>query len=185
MSDLQTMAKLDELTGDYVLDSGRTQIGFAARAMVTRVRGQFGEFEGSANLDGDDPSKSSVRLTIQAASVQTRNRRRDDHLRRHFLDAGRHPAITFISTGVEQAGQASFTVAGDLTIRGVTRPVTLDLQLAGAASDPRGSFRVRFESQVTIDRTDWGVRWGPAESGGILVSQQVTLELDVAAVRSA
>jgi polyisoprenoid-binding protein YceI len=181
---MTTMATLGELTGDYVLDTARTRIGFAARAMVTTVRGQFDEFEGAVHLDGEDPSKSRARLTIRAASVQTRNQQRDDHLRRHFLDAGRHPTITFTSTGVEQAGQASFTVAGHLTIRGTTRPVTLDLELTGAASDRGDGFRVRFAGRVAIDRTDWGVSWSAMEGGGILIGRRVTLEFDVAAVRS-
>jgi polyisoprenoid-binding protein YceI len=181
---MTTMAKLSELTGDYVLDPARTRIGFAARAMVTKVAGQFGEFEGTVHLDGEDPSKSRARLAIQAASVQTRNQQRDEHLRRHFLDAGRHPAITFTSTRVAQAGETSFTVTGDLTIRGVTRPVTVDLELTGAASDPGGGLRAGFGGQVTVDRKDWGVSWNAVlEGGGVLVGDKVILELDVAVVR--
>lgn len=182
---MTTVTKLSELTGDYVLDTARMRIGFAVPlVMVSKVRGQFGELEGSAHLDGDDPSKSSARLTIQAASIQTRNQRRDDHLRSRFLDTGSHPAITFTSTKVEQAGEASFTVTGDLTIRGVTKPVTVNFELAGAGNDPSGSFRARFEGKTTINRKDWGVRWNTAlEGGGVLVGEKVTLEFDVAAVR--
>jgi polyisoprenoid-binding protein YceI len=182
---MTTLTKLTELTGDYAVDTARTRIGFAVRLMmVTKVAGQFGEFEGSVHLDGDDPSKSSVQLTIQAASIQTRNKRRDDHLRSSFLDAGRHPAITFSSARVDQAGATTFTVTGGLAIRGVTKPVTVDLELTGAEPDPRGSFRVGFAGQATISRTDWGVSWNAAlEGGGALVGDRVTLELSIIAVR--
>jgi polyisoprenoid-binding protein YceI len=182
---MTTMTKLSELTGDYVLDTARTRIGFVARqAMLTKVRGQFDEFEGTAHLDGDDPSKSSVQLTIQAGSIQTRNERRDAHLGSAFLDVSDHPAITFASTGVAQINGTTFTVTGDLTIRGVTRPVTVDFELTGAEHDPRGNFRVGFVGTVIINRKDWGASWNAVlEGGGVLVSEKVTLEFDVAAVR--
>ena len=182
---MTTTTKLSELTGDYVLDTARTRIGFAARqAMLTKVRGQFDEFEGTAHLDGDDPSKSSVQLTIQARSIQTRNERRDAHLGSAFLDVSDHPAITFASTGVAQISGTTFTVTGDLTIRGVTRPVTVDFELTGTEHDPRGNFLVGFEGKTTINRKDWGASWNAVlEGGGVLVSEKVTLEFDVAAVR--
>src|SRR5262249_58549202 len=96
----------------------------AGHTMVTKVPGQFGESEGSAHVEGGDPPKSSAQLTIHAKSIQTRNRQRDEYLRSKYLDTGNHPAITFTSTKVEQAGDATFAVTGDLTIRGVTKPVT-------------------------------------------------------------
>ena len=176
------MTKLSELTGDYVLDTAHTRIGFVARhAMATRVRGHFDEFEGGAYLDGDDPSKSSARLTIQAKSLQTRNRQRDDQLRGTFLDMGNHPAITFTSATVEQVDETTFKVTGDLAIRGVTKPVTVDFELTGAENDPRGDFRVGFKGSVTVNRNDWGVNWNAATT--VLVSPKVTLEFDVAAIR--
>ncbi|WP_327580460.1 YceI family protein [Nonomuraea sp. NBC_00507] len=179
---MTTTTELGELTGDYLLDTAHTRIGFVARhTMATRVRGQFEEFEGSARLDGDDPSKSSARLTIQAKSLQTRNRQRDDQLRSTFLDTDDHPAITFTSTQVRQVDGTAFKVTGDLTIRGVTKPVTVDFELTRAANDPRGAFRVGFQGSVTINRMDWGVNWNAAT--GVLVSQKVTLEFDVAAIR--
>jgi polyisoprenoid-binding protein YceI len=179
---MTTTSKLSELTGDYVLDTAHTRIGFVARhTMATKVRGQFDEFEGSAHLDGDDPSESSAELTIQAKSIQTRNQQRDEALRSKFLDMGNHPAITFTSTKVEQAGDTNFKVTGDLTIRGVTKPLTLDFELTGAENDPWGNFRVGFESSVTISRKDWGVNWNAATE--VLVSEKVTLEFDVAAIR--
>lgn len=178
---MTTTTKPSELTGNYVLDTAHTRIGFVARhAMATKVRGQFDEFEGSAHLDGDDPSKSSAELTIQANSLQTRNQQRDEHLRSKFLDMDNHPTITFTSTGVEQVDETKFKVTGDLTIRGVTKPVTVDFELTGA-ENPSGNFRVGFEGSVTINRKDWGVNWNAAT--GVLVSEKVTLEFDVAAIR--
>jgi polyisoprenoid-binding protein YceI len=182
---MTTTTKLSELTGDYVLDTAHTRIGFIARqAMLAKVRGQFDEFEGSAHLDGDDPSKSSAQLTIQAKSIQTRNQRRDDHLYSSFLDTDNHPAITFTSTKVEQVDEIDFKVTGDLTMRGVTKPVTVDFELTGAQNDPWGNFRASFEGKVTINRKDWGVSWNAALEGrGVLLSDKVTLEFDIAAIR--
>jgi polyisoprenoid-binding protein YceI len=136
---MTTTTKLSELTGDYVLDTAHTRIGFVARAaVVTKVRGQFEEFEGSGHMDGDDPSKSSAQLAIQAKSIQTRNRMRDDHLRRHFLDMDNHPIITFTSTKVEQ-GKATINrkdwgVSWNAAVEGggvfVSEKVTLEFDVA-------------------------------------------------------
>ncbi|WP_188194149.1 YceI family protein [Nonomuraea sp. SYSU D8015] len=179
---MTTMTELGELTGDYVLDPAHTRIGFVARhTMATRVRGRFDEFEGRARLDGADPSKSSVELTIRARSIQTRNRRRDDQLRGRFLDTDHHPVISFRSTEVRRVGEVSFKVTGDLTIRGVTAPVTVDLQLTGVENGPRGDLRVGFQGGVTINRNHWGVNWTAAT--GVLISEKVALDFDVAAVR--
>jgi polyisoprenoid-binding protein YceI len=182
---MTTTTALSELTGDYILDPAGTRIGFVARqAIFTTVRGQFTEFAGSAHLDGDDPSKSSARLTIQAASIRTASARRDDHLRRAFLDTPDHPAITFTSTEVEQLSKTSFRLTGDLTIRGTTKPVTVDFELSSAGYDQQGAFRTGFQGTVAINRRDWGVSWnGVLEGGGALVSNKVTLELATVAVR--
>jgi len=175
-----------ELTGDYQLDAAHTRIGFVARhAMITKVRGAFNEFEGRAHLDADDPTKSSATLTIKAESIDTRNEQRDAHLRSNdFLDIPNHPSITFTSTGVEPLGGDSYRVTGDLTIRGVTKPVSIDFEFAGSAVDPFGNVRVGFEGSTTINRKDWGVNWNAAlEAGGFLVSENVTLEFEVSAIK--
>ncbi|MFJ8107216.1 YceI family protein [Streptomyces sp. NPDC096132] len=179
---MTTTTRLGELTGDYVLDTARTRIGFTARAaLISRVRGWFEEFEGSAHLDGDAPARSTARLTIRAKSVQTRNRKRDDHLRGpDFLDGDGHPAVTFASTRVEQIDGTRFKVTGDLTVRGATRPVTVDFELTGAENDPRGTHRVAFTGRATISRGDWGV-----DGAAGMVGDKVTLEFDIAAVRRA
>lgn len=177
---MTTTTTLGELTGDYVLDSARTRIGFVGRAAgISKVRGRFEEFEGDTHLDGDDPTRSAVRLVIRAGSVRTGKEKCDDHLRSgDFLDAGHHSTITFDSTGVEQVGRTGFRVTGDLTVRGATRPVTAGFELTGAERDPRGALRVGFTGSAIINRKDWGVSWG-----GILIGAKVALEFDVAVIR--
>lgn len=177
-----TTTKLAELTGDYVLDPAHTRIGFVARHSIgPKVRGHFGEFEGSVQLDGDDPSRSSAELMIYARSLDTRNQRRDEHLRSNFLDTSNHSTITFTSTTVEQVDVTAFNVSGDLTIRGVTRPVTVAFALTGVGREPAGGLGVSFEGNVTVNRKDWGVNWNAAT--GLMVGEQVTLVFDIAAVR--
>lgn len=178
----------DSLTGEYTLDPSHSRIGFVARhAMVTKVRGSFNDFEGHAHLDAEDPTKSTVKLTIQVASIDTRNADRDGHLLNNdFFDMANHPVITFESTSVQQVDPENYTVTGDLSIRGVTKPVTVDFELGGSVNDPFGNLRVGFEGSVVINRKDWGVNFNaPLEAGGILVSDKVTLEFDISAVKDA
>jgi polyisoprenoid-binding protein YceI len=153
--------------------------------MVTKVRGQFNEFNGSVVLDAETPENSKVEITIKAASVDTRNADRDAHLRSNdFFAMEEYPEITFRSTRVEQASENEYYVTGDLTIRGITKPVTVNFQLNGSAVDPWGNFRVGFEGQTTINRKDWGVSFNAAmEAGGVLVSDKVNLEFEVEAVK--
>jgi polyisoprenoid-binding protein YceI len=179
---------LAELTGTYTLDPAHTRIGFVARhAMVTKVRGSFDEFTGTAVLDGANPANSRVEVTIEAASIDTRNAQRDEHLRGNdFLAMQEYPKITFASTGVRQAGEATFEVTGDLTIKGVTQSITIPFEFEGAAKDPFGNQRVGFEGAVTINRKDYGVTWNAAlEGGGVLVSDKVTLEFEISAIKNA
>ncbi|MYW00563.1 YceI family protein [Streptomyces sp. SID3343] len=179
---MTTTTALGDLTGDYVLDTTHTRITFVARhTMATRVRGRFDTLEGSAHMDGHDPSKSGARLTIRAASIETRNPQRDRLLRARFLDSDHHPTITFTTTGVEQVGETDFEVAGDLTIRGLTKPVTTNFELIGAEHDPHGNFRARFKGRVVINRMDWKVNWNAATRATI--GDKVTLEFDVSAIR--
>jgi len=175
------------LTGTYTVDPAHSRIGFVARhAMVTKVRGSFNEFEGSGYFDAEDPTRSNLRLTIKAASIDTRNADRDAHLRSNdFVDMEKYPEITFVSTAVEQVSAESYRVTGDLTIKGVTKPVTVDVEYTGAAVDPFGNQRVGIEGTTTINRKDWGVSWNAAlEAGGVLVSEKVTLEFEVSAIRN-
>jgi polyisoprenoid-binding protein YceI len=176
----------ETLTGDYTLDLAHTRIGFSARhAMVSKVRGQFNEFNGSVFLDAEEPANSKVELTIKAASIDTRNADRDAHLRSNdFFAMEEYPEITFRSTQVEQASENEYYVTGDLTIRGTTKPVTVNFQLNGSVVDPWGNFRIGFDGQTTINRKDWGVSFNAAlEAGGVMVSEKVNLEFEVEAVK--
>ncbi len=176
----------EQLTGTYAIDPQHSRLGFVARhAMVTKVRGRFHEFEGVTHIDGTDPSRSSAQLRIAVASIDTHLAVRDEHLRSNdFLGAQEHPYITFDTTGIEEVEPARFRVTGDLTIKGITRPVTFDLEYTGAATDADGVPRIGFEGSTTIDRRDWGVSWNAAlETGGVLVSDAVRLEIDVSAIR--
>jgi len=175
---------VENISGDYTIDPSHTRIGFSARhAMVTKVRGQFDEFEGSAHVDTVTPANSSVTVTIQAASVTTGNEQRDGHLKTpDFFDIANHPQITFVSTNVERDG-AEWDITGDLTINGVTKSVTIPFEETGSAKDPFGNTRVGFEGEVTIDRTEWNLSFNAAlETGGVLVSDKIKLEFDVSAI---
>ncbi len=176
------------LTGQYVLDGSHSRIGFVARhAMVTKVRGAFNEYEGTGYIDGENPANSKVSVRIQAASIDTRNEQRDGHLKSNdFLDMENYPEITFESTEAKQVDDTTFELTGDLTIKGVTKPVTVPFTFEGAATDPFGNQRVGFEGAVTINRKDWGVNWNAAlEAGGVLVSEKVTLEFELSAIKQA
>ncbi|MFJ7244041.1 YceI family protein [Kitasatospora sp. NPDC098652] len=177
---------LPELTGDYVLDPAHSRIGFVARhAMVTKVRGSFGQFEGTAHLDGADPTRSSGQVVIKAESIDSGVEQRDQHLRTNdFLDAPNFPDITFRSTSVEVVSETDYRVTGDLTIKDTTRPVTIDFEYTGNAVDPYGNLRVGLEGSVTISRKDFGVTWNAAlEGGGVLVGDKVVLEFDISAIK--
>jgi polyisoprenoid-binding protein YceI len=178
----------DAPTGTYTLDPAHSRIGFVARhAMVTKVRGSFNDFAGTGFFDATDPSRSSLEVTIQAASIDTRNADRDAHLRSNdFFDMASYPEIRFVSTSVEAVGQARFRVTGDLTIKGVTKPVAIDFEYTGTAVDPFNNRRLGLEGSVAVNRKDWGVNWNAAlETGGVLVSERVVLEFEISAIKTA
>lgn len=173
--------------GTYTIDPSHTRVGFVARhAMVTKVRGAFNEVEGTA-VAGADLASSNVSVTIQAASVDTRSADRDGHLRSaDFLDVETYPTITFTSTKIEQKSGDVFEFTGDLTIKDVTKPVTIPFSFEGGATDPFGNERAGFEGSVAVSRKDWGLTWNAAlEAGGVLVSDKVTLEFEVSLIKSA
>ena len=185
---MTTATTYPRLTGEYTLDQAHSRIGFVARhAMVTKVRGSFNEFTGIVHIDGDEPTKSTASVSIKASSIDTRNADRDGHLRSNdFLAMDEHPEITFASTGIEQTGDTSFEVTGDLTIKGVTRSITIPFEFEGTAKDPFGNDRIGFEGSTTINRKDYGVTWNAAlETGGVLVSDKVTLEVEISAIKTA
>ena len=176
------------LSGTYNLDPSHSRVGFVARhAMVAKVRGSFDEVTGTATIDGANPSASSLEVTIQATSIDTRDANRDGHLRSaDFFDVETYPTLTFVGTGFEITDDTTVEVTGDLTIRGVTKPVTVPFEFGGVAVDPFGNERVGFDGSVVVNRKDWDLTWNAAlETGGVLVSDKVTLELEVSAIKAA
>ena len=171
--------------GTYTLDKGHTTVEFVGRhLMITKVRGRFTDFDGNVVI-GESPERSSVEVTIDAASVSSGDEKRDGHLRSpDFLDVEQYRHITFRSTSVEVNRGGTAKVTGDLTVRDVTRPVTLDVEFDGAAPDPWGGQRLGFTASTEIDREDWGLTWNVAlETGGVLVGKKVRLEFNVQAVK--
>jgi polyisoprenoid-binding protein YceI len=182
-----TTTEFDTLTGTYAIDAAHSRIGFVARhAMITKVRGSFNDFEGTVVVDGADPTASTVAVTAKVASIDTRNEQRDGHLRTNdFLDAEQFPELTFTSTSIIHDGGNDFQVAGDLSIKGVTKSVTFQLEFQGAAKDPFGSERIGFDGSTQIVRSDYGVTFNaPLETGGVMVSDKITIELEISAVKS-
>jgi polyisoprenoid-binding protein YceI len=179
---------LSQLTGTYTIDPAHSRLGFVARhAMVTKVRGAFNEFEGSAVLDGDNPANSTATVTIQVKSIDTRQQQRDDHLRSNdFFAMDEFPTITFVSTGARQANDDTFELTGDLTVKGVTKSITIPFEYQGTAQDPFGNSRVGFEGSVVINRKDFNMSFNAAlETGGVLVSEKITLEFEISAIKNA
>ena len=179
---------LTDVTGDYTVDVAHTRIGVRARhAMVTTVRGAFTDFSGTAHLDTATPAASSVTLRIATASIDTGTPDRDAHLRSpDFLDVEQYPEMVFRSTGVAQVEAEVFRVTGDLTIKSVTRTVSIDFALTGSALDPFGNTRVGFEGALAIKRSDWDLTWNAVlDTGGVLVSDRIQVEFDVSAIKNA
>jgi polyisoprenoid-binding protein YceI len=178
---------LTDLTGTWTLDPAHTRIGFVARhLMVTKVRGQFAEFTGSITV-GEDLASSTAEATMQTASIETGVADRDTHLRSgDFLEIEKYPTITFANAKVVSGKGTDFKVTGDLTIKGVTKPVTLDVELDGVAKDPWGNEKLAVSARTEIDREDFGMTWNVAlETGGVLVSKKIVLEIEAQASRQA
>lgn len=172
--------------GTYIIERDHSEIGFQVRhAGIAKVRGSFTDYDGTIVV-ADDLAQSRTEVEIRTASIFTGSDARDNHLRSaDFFDAENNPAITFVSSEV-RADDDEMTIVGDLTINGVTRPVTLEVDYNGAATDPFGNERIGFEAKTKINRKDFGLTWNAAlETGGVLVSDQVTLRLEVSAVKQA
>lgn len=175
------------MVGVWRFDPAHTRIGFSARhAMVTTVRGTFKEVEGVINVEGDDIASTRVEVIIQAASVDTYNDERDKHLRSvDFFDVGRYPQIRFLSSAIEEVEGDNYVVVGDLTIKAVTKEVTIPIELLGIQRDPVGNLRAGFEGTRRLNRRDYGLHWNmPLDQGGVLVSEKVTLEFEISAIRT-
>lgn len=173
----------DTIVKTLTIDKAHSEAAFQVRHLLTRVRGRFADFSGTIQFDEQDPERSTVSLTIQAASVDTNEPKRDEHLRSaDFFEVETYPTITFSSTRVSRKAGEQFAVEGDLTIHGVTKPVTLDVAYFGAARDPWGREKYGFEAEVTLNRKDFGLTWNAAlETGGFLVGDEVKVTFSVQA----
>jgi polyisoprenoid-binding protein YceI len=165
------------------IDRSHSEVAFQVRHLLSKVRGRFTDFAGTIQFDPAHPEDARVDVVIQALSIDTAERDRDVHLRSaDFFDVEKFPTLTFTSTSIIPRGNDSYDVAGDLTIHGVTRPVTLDATYLGAAQDPWGNMRTVFEGELTLNRKDYGLTWNAAlETGGFLVGDDVKVTFAVQA----
>lgn len=171
------------IAGRWDIDPVHSHVGFTARhLMVSKVRGNFTKFEGQI-VTAEDPLQSSATVTIDTASADTSNAQRDSDIKgENFLDVGNHPAMTFRSTGIRPKGDGEFIVAGDLTIKGVTRPVELTAEVNGFGPDPFGGTRAGFSATGEINRTDYGITANMVlPTGGVMVSEKIQLTIEVEA----
>ena len=168
----------------YTIDKAHSEVTFQVRHLLTKVRGRFSDFAGTVRVDEDDAGNSSVSLRIDAASVDTNNSDRDQHLRSDdFFAVGTYPTITFDSSRIVRTSIDSYDVTGTLTIRGVAREVTLPVISLGTAKDPWGNARAGFETEFTINRKDFGLNWNAAlETGGFLVGDEVRISVSIQAI---
>ncbi|MFE7838139.1 YceI family protein [Streptomyces sp. NPDC057474] len=175
------------LTGEWMIDAAHSRIGFSVRhALVTTVRGSFTEYQSRLYFDGRDPSRSRAEIVLSTASVDTGVEQRDAHLMgRDFLDAATYPRMRFVSTAVRPVGNDVYRMAGELTIKSITRPVDLELTYIGHVMDPFGYERVGFDGTTTINRSEWGLTYNQRlAEGGAMVSEKVRLQFDLAVIRS-
>jgi polyisoprenoid-binding protein YceI len=180
------MSTVATATRTYQIDKSHSEASFQVRHLLTRVRGRFSDFEGSITLDEAHPERSSVSLTIQAASIDTNEPNRDTHLRSaDFFSVDEFATLSFASTRIVPKGADRYDVTGDLTIRGVTRRIVVPVTLLGKATDPWGNERLGFEAEFAINRKDFGLLWNAAlETGGFLVGDDVRVTLSVQAIAS-
>ena len=167
----------------YNIDKSHSEVTFQVRHLITKVRGHFEDYAGSIEFDAANPANSKVNVTIQVASIDTKEPQRDGHLKSDdFFSAEKFPTITFVSTSITPKGGEDFEVQGDLTIRDVTKSVVLPVTHLGTAKDPWGNLKLAFEGETTINRKDFGLNWNAAlETGGFLVGDEVKIGLQIQA----
>ncbi|MEY8569674.1 YceI family protein [Brevibacterium linens] len=180
------MTETPGITGHWDIDPSHSRLGFSTRhAMVSRVRGAFNDVSGSADI-ADDLADSKAEVIIQTASVDTRSEDRDTHLRSaDFFDVETYPQMRFVSSAIDEVDEGSYIVTGELTIRDMTKTVSVPLELIGVDTDPFGNLRAGLEGSRRIDRKDWGVTWNTKlDSGGVLVSDKITLEFELSLIKN-
>ncbi len=179
---------MSNLNGNWILDDSHTEIKFVARhAMITKVRGEFPEFDSKIVVDVENPENSSAKVVIKTASVTTGNADRDGHIKGDdFFAVDKFPEMTFEATSFNITNEHEGTVTGDLTIKETTKSVTLDVEVGGVAEDPFGNVRLGFEASTKINRKDFGIDWqAPLNTGGVLVSEEIKIEIDGSAIKQA
>ena len=179
------MSSVNDYAGNYTIDPVHSEIGFTARhAMVTKVRGTFDTFTGTAT-SGKNLEGAAISVDIDAASINTRNEGRDGHVKSaDFFDVENFPKITFTSTSVTAKGDDELEVTGELTIKDVTKTVTIDFEFEGEVVDSFGATRAGFEGELEINRTDFGLTWNaPLKTDGVLVSEKIKLNFDISATK--
>ena len=172
----------------WQIDSSHSHINFTARhMMISKVRGSFETFSGTVNFDEKNPVNSTVDIAVELASINTRDGQRDGHLKSpDFFDVETHPTMRFVSTRVEQIDENNGRLIGNLTIKGVTHEVALDVEYAGMAKSPWGTQSAGFSATGTLNRKDWGLNWNQAlETGGVLVGEKINLEIELELVKVA
>jgi polyisoprenoid-binding protein YceI len=171
-------------SGAYAIDKAHSEVTFQVRHLLTKVRGRFSDFSGTVRFDEEQPEHSSVSLTIDAATVDTNNADRDQHLRSDdFFAVDTYPTITFRSSRIVRTNEDRYDVSGTLTIRGIAREITLPVTYLGIANDPWGNARAGFETDITINRKDFGLAWNATlETGGFLVGDDVRISLSIQAI---
>lgn len=172
----------------WQIDSVHSHIYFTARhMMISKVRGQFESFSGTVNYNEENPTRTTVDIHIDAASLNTKEAQRDGHLKSpDFLDVANYPVVRFQSTKVEQTSDDSGKLYGNLTIRDITKPVVLDVEYAGQAQSPWGTVSAGFSASTSINRKDWGLNWNQAlETGGVLVGDKIQIEIELELVKVA
>ncbi|MBK8899996.1 MAG: YceI family protein [Anaerolineaceae bacterium] len=172
----------------WQIDSSHSHVNFTARhMMISKVRGSFETFSGTVNFDEENPVNTTVDIVVDLASVNTRDAQRDGHLKSpDFFDVENHPTMRFVSTRVEQIDENNGRLIGDLTIKGVTNEVVLDVEYAGVAKSPWGTESAGFSATSALNRKDWGLNWNQAlETGGVLVGDKINIEIELELVKVA
>jgi polyisoprenoid-binding protein YceI len=170
----------------WTIDTSHSTVGFSVRhMMISKVRGRFNDFSGTIEFDEQQPANSGVNVSVNVDSIETRDERRDGHLKSaDFFDVAGHPTMTFVSRKVDVVDANHGRITGDLTIRGITREVVLETEFNGKSKSPWGTVSAGFSAQTVINRKDFGLEWNaPLETGGVLVGEEVTIEIEVEIVQ--
>ncbi len=175
------------VTETFVIDADHSEVGFQVRHLMSRARGRFARFSGEIQLDREQPERSSVTLEVDPASIDTRQADRDAHLRSaDFFDVERYPVVRFTSRAISRVDDEHYSVEGVLELRGIMKPITLDVAYLGVGKDPWGNERAGFSTQVVLNRKEFGMVWNAAlDNGGVILGDDVRLTIDLETVRKA